>query len=186
MNSLISYIIIAALVVGVIGLTINIFNRLVMLKFNVEKAFANIDVLLKQRAEEIPNLITIVKQSMSYEKSVLTKLTSLRTDFLNSTSSDDKVMLSNEMGDMVKSIFAVAENYPDLKANESFLKLQQRTSEIEDAITDRQEFFNESVNMYNIGIHEFPNLILAKLLSYNDKSLLIITDEEKEYNGINF
>lgn len=186
MNPLISYTIIAVLIIGIIGITISIYNRLVMLKFNVEKAFANIDVLLQQRAEEIPNLIKVVKESMQYEESVLTKLTSLRTQFLNSTQSDEKINVSNEISNVVKSIFAVTENYPELKANQNFLSLQTRASEIEDSISDRREFFNESVNMYNIGIHEFPNLILAKLMAYKDKSLLIITANEKEYDGINF
>jgi len=186
MNPLISYTIIGVLIVGVIGTIISIYNRLVMLKFNVEKAFANIDVLLKQRADEIPNLILVVKESMQYEESVLTKLTSLRTQFLNSTKSDEKITLSNEISNVVKSIFAVTENYPELKANKNFLRLQARASEIEDAISDRREFFNESVNMYNIGIHEFPNLILANILAYKDKSLLVITEQEKKYDGIKF
>lgn len=186
MNPLISYTIMGVLILGIAGTIISIYNRLVMLKFNVEKAFANIDVLLKQRADEIPNLINVVKESKHYEESVLTKLTSLRTQFLNSTKSDDKIKTSNEISSVVKSLFAVTENYPDLKANKNFLRLQTRASEIENAISDRREFFNESVNMYNIGIHEFPNLILAKLIAYNDKSLLIITEPEKKYDGIIF
>ncbi len=186
MNPFISYVIIAVLVIGIIGITISLYNRLVMSKFNVEKAFANIDVLLKQRADEIPNLINVVKEFTHYEESVLTKLTSLRTDFLNSTKSNDKIELSNEISSVVKSLFAVTENYPDLKANKNYLRLQTRASEIEDAISDRREFFNESVNMYNIGIHEFPNLILANLMAYKDKSLLVITEQEKEYDGIKF
>lgn len=186
MNPLISYVIIAVLLVGTISIVISLYNRLVMLKFNVEKAFANIDILLKQRADEIPNLINVVKESTHYEESVLTKLTSLRTDFLNSTKSNDKINLSNEISSIVKSLFAVTENYPDLKANKNFLRLQARASEIEDAISDRREFFNESVNMYNIGIHEFPNLILAKIMAYNEKSLLVITEQEKKYDGIKF
>ena len=186
MNPFISYTIIGILIVGTLGTIISIYNRLVMLKFNVEKAFANIDVLLKQRADEIPNLILVVKESMEYEESVLTKLTNLRTQFLNSSNSDEKITVSNEMSNVVKSIFAVSENYPELKANNNFLRLQTRTSEIEDAISDRREFFNESVNMYNIGIHEFPNFILANILAYKDKSLLAITEQEKKYDGIKF
>ncbi len=186
MNPLISYVIFGLLIVSAIGIVISLYNRLVMLKYNVEKAFANIDVLLKQRADEIPNLITVVKESMHYEESVLTKLTSLRTDFLNSTNSDDKIKTSNEISNIVKSLFAVTENYPDLKANKNFVRLQRRTSEIEDAIADRREFFNESVNMYNIGIHEFPNLILANIMAYKNKSLLEITEQEKKYDGIKF
>ena len=186
MNTLISYSILGLLTVGLISVIISTYNRLVMIKFNVDKAFANIDVLLQQRADEIPNLIKVVKESMKYEESVLMKLTALRTSYSNSTNTEEKIEASNEINKMVKNIFAVSENYPELKANNNFVSLQQRVSGIEDAIADRREFYNESVNMYNIGIHEFPDLILAKILAYKEKSLLKVTEEEKKYDGIKF
>ncbi len=186
MYSIISYSILALLAFGLISVAISAYNRLVMIKHNVDKAFANIDVLLKQRADEIPNLIKVVKESMSYEESVLTKLTDLRTSYLNSTNNEEKIGITNEINKLVKSIFAVSENYPELIANNNFVLLQQRVSGIEDAIADRREFYNESVNMYNIGIHVFPDLILAKILFYKEKILLIITVEEKKYDGIKF
>ncbi|QEH43245.1 LemA family protein [Chitinophaga sp. XS-30] len=186
MHTIIFYIIIGLLVVGLFSVIIAAYNRLVMLKNNVNKAFFNIDVLLKQRADEIPDLIKVVKESMHYEETMLTRLTQLRTDFLNSADREDRLKLSNEMERMVKSIFAVSENYPDLKANSNFSLLQQRVSGIEDAIADRREFYNESVNMYNIGIAEFPPLILAKLLGYQEKQLLQISASEKKYDGVQF
>jgi len=179
--------IIGVVVLILIGSTlINIYNKLVMLNKNVDKSFFNIDVLLKQRADEIPNLITVVKQSMSYEKEVLNNLTELRTRYLNATSIDEKISLGNEMSAGLKNIFAVSENYPELKSNASLLELQRRVSQMEDHIADRREFFNESVNMYNIGILEFPNIIFSKLMGYKQKSLLTINDKEKEYNGVQF
>lgn len=186
MNAIISYAIIGLLAIALLSVIISAYNTLIMLKNNVNKSFFNIDVLLKQRADEIPNLIKVVKESMRYEESMLTKLTQLRTDFLNSPNSEDKLKLSNEMDKMVKSIFAVSENYPDLKANNNFVLLQQRVSGIEDAIADRREFYNESINMYNIGIAEFPPLILSKLLGYKEKQLLHISENEKKYDGIQF
>lgn len=90
------------------------------------------------------------------------------------------------MDKMVKSIFAVSENYPELKANNNFVLLQQRVSGMEDVIADRREFYNESINMYNIGIAEFPPLILAKLLGYQEKQLLQISENEKKYDGVRF
>jgi len=157
-----------------------------MLSNNVDKSFGNIDILLKQRADEIPNIIKVVKESMKFEESMLTKLTELRTQFLSASSTEEKVELSNQMQNQLKSIFAVAENYPDFKTSQNFLLLQNRVSQIEDAIADRREFFNESVTMYNIGIAEFPDLILAKLLMYKKKQLLQISEQEKKYDGINF
>ncbi|WP_241448699.1 LemA family protein [Aquimarina pacifica] len=157
-----------------------------MLKFNVDKSFANIDVILKQRADEIPNLIEIIKQYKGYEQETLEKLTLIRTQYMRSTSPDEKVKLQNDMSKMLSNILVVSENYPDLKANTSFVALQQRVSQLEDHIADRREFFNESVNMYNIGITEFPNVLIAKPINYKQKNLLEISDQEKAYHGIKF
>ncbi|MGS2762165.1 LemA family protein [Sinomicrobium sp. M5D2P9] len=186
MDTIISYTILALIVLGLISITVRAYNRLVMLRFNTDKAFANIDVLLKQRADEIPELVKVVKESMKYEETVLERLTKLRTDFLNTENPEEKINLSNEIDKIVKSIFAVSENYPELKANKNFMLLQQRVSAIEDAISDRREFYNESINMYNIGTHEFPDLVLASILRYKEKPLLQITEAEKRYDGIQF
>ncbi|MPS72632.1 MAG: LemA family protein [Chryseobacterium sp.] len=186
MIQIFAYVIIGLVILGLLNVIVSTYNRLVMLKNNVDKSFVNIDVLLKQRANEIPNLIKVVKESMRFEESMLTKLTQLRTSFLNANSVEEKVELSNQMQDQLKSIFAVAENYPDIKTNQNFQLLQGRVSQIEDAIADRREFYNESVTMYNIGISEFPNLILAKMMLYGKKQLLQITEQEKKYDGITF
>lgn len=186
MNQILALVIVILVIVGLISVIVSAYNKLVMLKFNVGKAFANIDVLLKQRADEIPNLIKVVKEYSGYEAGLLEKLTEVRTRFLNTTDANKKVELSNEMDRAMRSVFAVSENYPDLKAAQSFTQLQTRVSELENAIADRREFFNESVTMYNIGITEFPPVILAKLLGYKEKSLLEVSEQEKQYNGVQF
>jgi len=186
MIQIFAYVIIGLVVLGLLNVIVSTYNRLVMLRNNVDKSFVNIDVLLKQRADEIPNLIKVVQESMRFEESMLTKLTELRTNFLNANSPEEKVKLSNQMQNQLKSIFAVAENYPDIKTNQNFQLLQNRVSQIEDAIADRREFYNESVTMYNIGIQEFPNFILAKLMLYGKKQLLQISEQEKKYDGIAF
>jgi len=186
MIQIFAYVILALVVLGLLNVIVSTYNRLIMLSNNVDKSFGNIDILLKQRADEIPNIIKVVKESMKFEESMLTKLTELRTQFLNASSTEEKVELSNQMQNQLKSIFAVAENYPDIKTSQNFLLLQNRVSQIEDAIADRREFFNESITMYNIGIAEFPDLILAKLLMYKKKQLLQISEQEKKYDGINF
>ncbi|TYK65426.1 LemA family protein [Colwellia echini] len=160
------------------------YNRLVMLNFNTDKAFANIDVVLMQRAEEIPNLVKLLNKHIEYEKSTLEKLTQLRVSCQTAKNQNDKVAAHNEMTSLLGNVLAVAENYPELRSSESFLGLQKRVSKIEDIISDRREFFNESVNLYNIGIHQFPDLFLAKIMSYKAKSLLIISEQEKHYDGI--
>jgi LemA protein len=186
MSKLLAIIIIVFLILISIGFIINLFNRLVMLKQNVAKAWANIDVILKQRADEIPNLVKIVTQFMNYEENMLTRLTELRTNFLSATSIQDKTSASNEISKSLKSIFAITENYPKLSSNSNFLELQKRVSELEEKIADRREFFNDSVNLHNIGIHEFPNLIIAKIMGYKDYSLLEVSLEEKKYYGVEF
>ncbi len=186
MSQILGIVVITLVIVALVSVFIRIYNTLVALKFNVDKAFANIDVLLKQRAEEIPNLIITVKAYMSHEKDLLTNLTALRTQYLETSNQEKKVKLNNELGKVFGKIMAVAENYPELKSNNSFVKLQERISQLEDNISDRREFFNESVNLYNVGINEFPNLILSKFMGYNEKQLLQILEIEKKYNGVKF
>ena len=180
------------LIVGVLlilifgNFLIGIFNKLVNLKNNYEKAFGNIDVILMQRAEEIPNLVTVAKEFLNHETTILTDLTKLRTDFLNSNTVDQKIDNSIEFSKAIKSFFAVSENYPVLSSNTNFIELQRRVSVLEDKIADRREFFNDSVNLYNIGIQEFPNLFVAKALGYTSKNLFPISDNQKAYNGVQF
>ena len=184
MNSVIALALAIFVLIGSGGLLISVYNRLVMLRHGVDKAFANIDVLLKQRVDELPELVKVVKASVEYERETLMQLTALRTAFLNRTDSEGKVALANQMEGALKSLFAVAENYPELRANRSFIQLQRRISALEDQIADRREFFNESVTLYNVGINEFPNLILARLLNYPQRSLLQIHPDETRYAGI--
>ena len=185
-GKIVALVIVGLILLGLVNYLISLYNKLVMLKNNIAKSFANIDVLLKQRADEIPNLIQVVKEYQRYEGDLLEKLTRLRTNYLNATDIEEKVTLTNDIEKTLKSVIAVSENYPDLKANATFLKLQARVSELEDHIADRREFYNESVNMYNIGIAEFPALIYAKLMGYKERSLLQISDEEKKYDGVKF
>lgn len=186
METIIALVILGLIVVGIVSGGLAVYNRLIMLKHNVDKNFANIDVILKQRVDEIPNLITVVKETRGYEESILKQLTELRAAYLSSRFSDEKVQLANETDKLLHSFFAVSENYPELKAMESFHTLQLRVSELENMLSDRRELYNESVNMYNIGIHEMPALLLARPMGYTDKPLLHISEEEKKYDGIRF
>lgn len=186
MNQIVAIVMAVFLSISVVAFFISLYNRLVMLKFNVEKAYGNIDVILKQRADEIPNLVSVAKQYMNYEQDLLSHLTGLRNTYNNATDSNSKTKLANETSKTLKSFFAVSENYPTLLSNNNFLELQKRISDLENKISDRREFFNDSVNLYNIGINEFPNFILAKMLGYKNKTLLEVTDLEKYYEGVKF
>ena len=172
--------IVGFVVVGVAGAGVSIYNNLVRLRFNIDKSWANIDVLLKQRHDELPKLIDTCKGYLKYEQTLLERLTAARSAFMNAPTADKKVVAENEIGRLLKSVFAVAENYPDLKANQNFMQLQSRISSLENNIADRRELFNESVNLYNIKIHQFPDLFFAGMLGYQERHLLEIPKEETQ------
>ena len=151
------------------------YNSLVSVKNNVSKAWANIEVLLKQRHDEIPKLIDTCKQYMQYEQATLEKVIQARASVATAQQTHDVSALGSAESSLRTSLgnlFALAENYPELKANESFLNLQSRISSLENAIADRREFYNDSVNINNVRIEQFPDLIVAKLLSFPRFTLL--------------
>jgi len=156
-----------------------IYNGLVRLKNNIEKSWANIDVLLKQRSDEIPNLIASVKGYMTHERTTIEALTKARTDVLKAPTLSKKAASDMLITESLKTIFAVAENYPTLKANENFLKLQNRITALENELADRREFYNDSVNIYNIRIHSIPDLIIARMMKCIDEPLFITSEEDK-------
>ncbi len=171
----------------IIGYVISIYNGLVVLKNNIKKSFANIDVLLKQRSDELPKLIASVKGYMKHEKTLLAQLTKARTDFMKAKTIGQKAAADNMITGALKSIFAVAENYPNLKANENFLQLQGRISGIENELADRREFYNDSVNTYNIRIQSFPDMIVAKWLGYiNPEPLYQASEKERKDIKVKF
>lgn len=157
-----------------------IFNGLIQLANNIKKARANIDVLLKQRSEEVPNLVQTVKGYAKHEKQLLETVTKARTALTNAQGVGQKAAASNQLAQAIKSIFAVAENYPDLKADKNFLALQNRISELEDMIADRREFYNDSVNTFNIRIQSVPDVLVAKMLKFSEQDLFEASAADKK------
>jgi LemA protein len=168
------------IIVGVLAYIITIFNGLVMLKNNIRKSWANIDVLLKQRSDEIPNLIETVKGYMRHEKKTLEAITQMRSQMMSAHSKHDMAQLNNQMSGAIKSLFAVAENYPKLQASANFLKLQERLTILENEIADRREFYNDSVTVYNIKIESFPDLFIARMFKYSREEPFSATEQEKK------
>ncbi|MFH0885256.1 MAG: LemA family protein [Candidatus Micrarchaeota archaeon] len=158
----------------------SIYNGLISLKNNIEKAWANIDVLLKQRTDLIPNLVETVKGYMKYEKNLLTEITSLRTAMMSANTPGEKAKASEGLSAAIKSIFAVAENYPKLEASQNFLKLQEQLSAIENQIADRREFYNDSVMLLNTRIHSLPDMVFASLMGLKDKEYFKVAEEDKK------
>ena len=175
------YILIALIAVVVIYL-VTVYNSLVGVKHNVAKAWANIDVLLKQRHDELPKLVEVCKQYRQFEQETLEKVIRARSLVQDARQKQDvgalgpaESMLRSSLG----TLFAVAEAYPELKANENFMQLQSRISQLENAIADRRELYNEAVNINNVRIEQFPDTIVAKMGSFPPAKLLEFSDSEK-------
>jgi LemA protein len=166
-------------VVGLFLYFITIYNSLVRLRNDMDKAWANIDVLLKQRHDELPKLIETCKGYMQYEQKTLQMIVEARTAFLKATTVAEKAQADNLISGALKSLFAVSENYPDLKANNNFLQLQKRISELEERIADRREFFNDDVNTYNIRIQQLPDVFVARRLSLQRRDLFKVSEEDR-------
>ena len=174
------------IVLGVVAVVliyfVMVYNNLVALKHNVAKAWANIDVLLKQRHDELPKLVEVCKQYMKYEQETLEKVMKARSAVAAARERGDVGAVGAAEGQLrlgLGSLFAVAEAYPELKANENFQHLQGRISGLENAIADRREFYNESVNVNNVRIEQFPDVIVARMFNFGSKDLLEFSEEEK-------
>jgi LemA protein len=179
---------------GVVGLvvlvvlvyTVALYNSLVQVRNNVGKAFANIDVLLMQRHDELALLVEACKGYLKHEVDLLNQLTRLRVGYDEAGSSDEKVQLENRLNREVLKLRHTWEGYPDLKASQNFLQLQQRISTLESSIADRREFFNDTVNTFNIQIERFPALLVAPLLGYRRREFLEVPDEKKRDVELSF
>lgn len=146
-----------------------VYNNLIALKNNVKKAWANIDVLLKQRHDELPKLIEVCKQYMQYERDTLDKITKDRAHAVQAREQGDvtqlakaEMMLKGSLG----QLFALVENYPELKTNETYAHLRNRISGLENTIADRRELYNESATINNIRLEQFPDVLIAKLFHF--------------------
>jgi LemA protein len=163
--------------------TIALYNNLVSIKHNVDKTWANIDVLLKQRHDELPKLVEVCKQYMEFEKDTLERVIQARSAVASAREKEDIGALGPAESQLrlgLGNLFALAEAYPDLKANENFQHLQARISGLENNIADRREFYNESVNVNNIRIEQFPDLLVARMFDFYARDLLSFSDEEKK------
>jgi LemA protein len=168
-----------ALVVAIYG--VMIYNNLVQLKHNVGKAWTNIDVLLKQRHDELPKLVETCKQYMKFEQGTLEKVMLARSRVFEAREAQNMGALGPaeaQLRGALGQLFAVAEAYPDLKTNQTFQHLQTRISGLENAIADRREFYNESVNVNNIRIEQFPDVVVARMFNFKAFDLLVFQSGE--------
>jgi LemA protein len=172
--------------VGVAVYTVILYNELVRLRNDNDRAWANIDVLLKQRHDEIPNLVETVKGYMQHEQQTLLAVTQARAASMNAASIWQKAQADLAMTGALRGLFAVAENYPQLKANGNFLKLQSRISELEERIADRREFFNDDVNTYNTRIGQIPEVFVASFMELKPRAMFQVSEEDRKLVEVKF
>jgi LemA protein len=175
------WIVIGLVLVVVLVYGIQIYNRLVSLKHNISKAWSNIDVLLKQRHDELPKLVEVCKQYMGYEQETLQKVMEARSQVSQAREGGNLPALGAAETQLrlgLGNLFALAEAYPELKADTTFQHLQDRITALENSIADRREYYNESVNLNNVRIEQFPDVIVANKFGFKSSELLEFSDEE--------
>jgi LemA protein len=156
-----------------------VYNGLVRLQNEIGRAWANIDVLLKQRHDEIPNLVECVKGYMDHERQTLEAVTQARAASMSAASIPQKAQADLLLTGALRSFFVVAERYPQLLANQNFLALQNRISELEERIADRREFFNDAVNSYNTRIAQLPDVLLARVMKLQPRQMFRTSEQEQ-------
>ncbi len=174
----IALIIIVLLIVFVVSL----YNGLVSLKMKVQNAWSQIDVQLQRRFDLIPNFVETVKGYMSHEQDTLTRVTELRTSWANATSVKDKADIDGELSSALKTIMAVSENYPELKANQNFMQLSDELRSTENKIAFSRQFYNDTVTMYNTKLQVFPSNIIAGMFNFTPADLFKTDSDEARKN----
>ncbi len=182
---MLTLVVIGFAVVGLIFF-LTVYNGLVTLKNNVARAWSNIDVLLKQRYDELPKLVALCERYMKHERETLEAVINARSQISQIGGGAEAAEAENMLSGALKSLFAVTENYPDLKADRSFNQLQTRISSLENEIADRREFYNDSVNLYNIGIEKMPDALIARTLNYAPKRMWKINPAHRQDVKIKF
>ncbi len=183
-----SPIIILLVVVALVAMwVIYTYNQFIRLKNNTDEAWSDIDVQLKRRYDLIPNLVETVKGYMSHEQGVLTAVTEARTRAMASQNPAESAKAENELSGTLKSLFAVAESYPDLKANTNFLELQRELSDTENKIQAARRFYNGNVRDMNAALQSFPGNIIAKSFGFSHRDFFEITEaQQKETPKVQF
>lgn len=171
-----------AIVVIIIGWIMISYNGFIKMKNMVEEAFSTMDVYLKQRYDLIPNLVETVKGYAKHESDTFEKIVEARSSAMNAETVDEAVVEQNKLNQTLKSLFALAENYPDLKANESFLNLQSQLQKIETDIAQSRKYYNAIVRQYNTGVELFPKSIVAQIFNFKRKNMFEVTSSGERDN----
>ncbi len=179
-------IVVIVLLIAFVSYFVTIYNSLIVVKNNILKAWSNIDVLLKQRHDEIPKLVKVCEAYAHFEKKTLTDVIALRNSAAGAQTVGDKAVKEGALTMALGRLFAVAEAYPDLKSNNNFMQVQKRVTDLENQIADRREFYNESVNNYNIRIESLPDRFIAGPMGLKQQEMFKVSESDRQDVEINF
>mgnify|MGYP005843213311 CR=1 FL=1 len=178
------------ILVGVIALAIlwliAVYNRLIKMRNRVDEAWSDIDVQLKRRYDLIPNLVNTVKGYAQHERELFERVTEARSKAMGAQSMEEQSQAENQLSETLKSLFAVAENYPDLKANQNFLELQRELTDTENKIQAARRFYNGNVRDFNTKTQVFPNNLIAGMLGFKDRDFFEMEEAEREPVKVSF
>ena len=183
---LILLIVVVVLLIFIVVTIVHMYNRLVDLRNRVKNSYAQIDVQLKRRNDLIPNLVETVKGYASHEKGVLEEVTKARGNVINASGVKETSEADNQLTGALKSLFAVAENYPDLKANSNFQQLQEQLNDTENKIAYARQFYNDTVLMYNNSCEQFPSSMLASLFHFEEAEFFETDEASREVPEVEF
>jgi len=179
-------VIVLVVAIGLISYLVGIYNSLVALKNNIDRSFSNIDVILKQRHDELPKLIETCKGYMKYEQETLQKVVEARNAYGRATTPGEKAQADNMITGALRTLFAVAEKYPDLKADANFMQLQGRITELENKIASQRTGYNQDVNDYNIRIAQVPANFVAGFMHLTPHALFEVAAADREDVKVSF
>jgi len=181
-----SNIILILIVVAVVAFVWYLYNSIIVAKLRISESLSQIDVQLKRRADLIPNLIETVKGYAKHEKELFEKVTKERASLVSAKSIEEKAKVNNQLTETFKSIFAVAEAYPALRASENFMQLQEEVSDTENKIAYARQFYNSNVLDYNTKLKVFPNVLFAKLLNFREAEFFGAAEKDKKEVKVSF
>lgn len=176
------WILILIIILVLVVFSIGIYNSLVSLRMKVKNAWSQIEVQLQRRFDLIPNFVETIKGYMSHERETLEKIVELRSSWINSTSFQDKAKIDGELSNTLKTIMAISENYPELKANQNFMQLSGELRNTEDKIAYSRQFYNDAVTMYNTKVQVFPSNIIAGMFKFELAELFKTENNEARQN----
>jgi len=180
---------IVILIIGIVAVILflwSLYNALITMSTQIDEAWSQIDVQLKRRTDLIPNIVTSVKGYAKHEKSVFENVTKARSAMMNAETPQTMAKASDGLSSALKSLFAVAENYPQLKANENFVQLQNQLADTEDKIAYSRQFYNSTVTDFNVKVRVFPNTVIAGALGFKEKPFFKTEGAEREAVKVQF